>query len=146
MKRNFSLCQTQIYPTIPFFPNFRNFLLPFVTRLNFNFLTKDKNSKSYSSVNSKNKPSMQRNFSFCHTTNYSNIPFSSNFSEIFIPFFDLSKILIFLQKTKNQAFISLWILKINYQRRGSFFLVILKFTKISHFLTLLWNLLFYSLT
>ncbi len=68
----------------------------------------------HSSNNFKNKQLVKRNYFLCHTQIYSKILFHHNFSELFIPFFNLAKILIFLQKRKLQELVALSVLKINH--------------------------------
>ncbi len=53
-------------------------------------------------VNFENKPLVKKTFFLCHNQIYQNIIFSPTVSEIFIPLFNLAKILIFRSKFKNK--------------------------------------------
>ncbi len=61
---------------IIFFQFFGTFFLS-STSTTFLFFDKKQNFKGFYCVNFENKPSMKRNFSFCHTQIYLNITFSS---------------------------------------------------------------------
>ncbi len=59
------------------------------------FLSENKTSKAYVSVNFENKPSMKRNFFLFHGQIYLNIPFTLKCSEFFIHLLEFVKIFIF---------------------------------------------------
>ncbi len=89
--------------------------------------------KVHESIFIENTKSMKSNLFFCHTQMYPKIIFSNNFWKLFIPIYNLPKILIFCPKTKLQRLTALLVLKINHQWRRTFFLVTLKSSKKSYF-------------
>ncbi len=95
------------------FPQFfGTFYSPLEIGQNFNFLTKNKTSEAHNSVSSENQPSTKKIFFLCHSLIYPAVSFSHKSSELFIPLFNLAKILIFLQQLKLVRLITLSVLKI----------------------------------
>ncbi len=97
-KRNFFLCHTQIYPSITIYPNFSELFIPpfnFVKILIF--FQKQKLQILIGPSIPKLTISEEEPFSLSYKSAPKNHIIFFNFSQIFVPFFDLTKILIFLQ-------------------------------------------------
>ncbi len=124
MKKNFFLCYIKIYSNILFFLNFSiDFIPVFNSAKILILLMKSKISKTHRSVTFESKVFLKKNFFLRHIKIYSNIIFFRNFSKVFIPVFNLAKILICWWRAKFRRLIAPLVSKINYSWRGTFFFV-----------------------